>query len=190
MASFADGIFADGRELTTQNAHELTLFHLRQELTRRGWWNGADYLDKKGRERISFEAVLKRTITLLLEQENAAEQARAEAMQEGDDVRRERLALEKAARKAEAVERSRLRQEERKQQREAEELTKAAAEDGEQQHNTTAQAAEVAPGVVETTIFDASEEEERRGDELNKQEKKEEEDNVAGIAFMKAHYDR
>ncbi len=104
-----------GEEITLENVPSLTLYELRQELERRGAFG--DFLSKK--KSINFNNMLKVMQSLLLSEKEARDAARAEEVWEKPEDIKARLARAKAERKAEALERSRLRQLERKKEEES-----------------------------------------------------------------------
>ena len=122
-----------GDEITLENVPSLTLYELRQELERRGAFG--DFLSQK--KTINFNNMLKVMQSVLLAEKEARDAERAAEVWEKPEDIKARLAQAKADRKAEALERSRLRQIERKKEEAAaaakaeEEEEEEAAKDGE-----------------------------------------------------------
>ena len=104
-----------GDEITLENVPSLTLYELRQELERRGEFG--DFLSKK--KTINFKTMLRAMQNILLKEKEERDAIRAEREWEKPEEIKARLAKAKADRKAEALERSRLRQIERKKEDEA-----------------------------------------------------------------------
>ena len=103
-----------GDEINLENVPSLSLYELRQELERRGAFG--DFLSKK--KKITFNNMLNVMQSILLEEKEARDAKRAEALWEKPEDIKARLAKAKADRKAEALERSRIRQMKRKKEEE------------------------------------------------------------------------
>jgi hypothetical protein len=106
---------AGGQSITLENVHNASLFELRQSLMARGHFK-ADYEGE-----ITYELLMHKMVQLLKEAKETKEAARIEEIETknktgatkengGVETLAEKLAREKAERKAEAVERSRQRQ--------------------------------------------------------------------------------
>ena len=110
-----------GAEITYENCTTLSVFELRQELTRRDAFSG--FNTGGGGKKINFKNMLRVLQALLLEDRRILEEKRAEEVWEKPEDIKARLTIAKAERKAEALQRSK----ERVQRREEEEAKERAA---------------------------------------------------------------
>lgn len=102
--------------ITLNNAASLSIYQLRQELTRRGIFDDTFGSDGEKR-RITFESCLQVLVAELIKEKNEAERIRAVIIEEGrsapGETITEKLAREKEERKKAALERSAARQAEK-----------------------------------------------------------------------------
>ena len=113
-------------DVTVDNAPKLNIYQIRQLLERNDLFG--DY--KSGKKKISFESCLRTLVAYIVDKREEQNIVYATTLEPETDLK-ERLAREKAERKAKAIERSRLRQIARKEaeaKAEAEEAEKAKVE--------------------------------------------------------------
>jgi hypothetical protein len=112
-------------DITIDSAPKLTIYQIRQVLERNNLFE--DF--KSGKKKISYNAVLNALVAYLVEKKEKFDVVYSTTLEKTDDLKA-RLAAEKAKRKADALERSRLRQLARKKAEEENSKAPAPGEEG------------------------------------------------------------
>ena len=141
-----------GAEITYENCTTLSVFELRQELTRRDAFSG--FNTGGGGKKINFKNMLRVLQALLLEDRRILEEKRAEEVWEKPEDIKARLTKAKAERKAEALQRSKERVQRREEEEAKERAAKLKEEEEEEKSGTKSE---------DTAVVVASPEEEGSG---------------------------
>ena len=112
--------------ITVDNVHTFDAFDLKNEIQRRG-------LPMPAEGNVNQPSLMKVMMTALVADQKRQEEENFRKMEEGSEMLQEKLACEKEARKADAVERSRVRREEKAAAAAAEEKTSGIAQSPEEQ---------------------------------------------------------